>query len=320
MHPKLLASLSVVTPEEQKLLAGSDLDRRLYTASPHFLIDSARLLREGEMITLRPHTRFVDFPAHQHNYIEMVYMIAGETRHTVGGHERLTLRAGELLMMNQHAQHAIAAASAGDIAVNMIVLPAFFDAALAQIGSDNVLGRFLLDSLREQEGSLAYLHFQVADVSPVQLVLESMVGNLVHHVPNGRKINQVSMSLLFLHLLNASDKLRFGGAQQQAEGIVVSALREIEESYPTASLSEIAKRHGCSLSYLSRTVKKATGCTFAALLQKKRMEKAAALLSQTSLTIAEIAQAVGYQNSSHFYHLFEKAFTVSPRAYRQNPS
>lgn len=284
------------------------------------MIDSTLLLSKGQLITLRTHTRFIDFPAHQHNYIEMTYMVAGETRHIINDHEHLTLKAGELLMMNQHATHAIEAASKEDIAVNIIVLPVFFDAVLEQIGRDNILGSFLLDALREQEAIIAYLHFKVADIQPIQLVVESMINCLVNDVPNARKINQVAMSHLFLHLLNSSDCLQFTPSQQQTEGIVVSTLREIEENYPSISLSQIAKQHGCSLPYLSRTIKRTTGYTFAELLQKKRMEKAAALLQQTSLTILEIIRAVGYENSTHFYQLFEKAFGVSPCEYRKNPS
>lgn len=223
-------------------------------------------------------------------------------------------------MMNQHATHAIAAASENDIAVNIIVLPVFFDAVLEQIGNDNILGRFLLDALREQNTSLAYLHFQVSDKRPIQLILESMVDCLVYQVPNARKINQVSMSLLFLHLLNVSERLQFTDMQQQTEGIVVSVLREIEENYPTANLTELAKRYGCSVSYLSRIIKQTTGNKFADILQKKRMEKAATLLQQTSLTILEVIQGVGYQNATHFYQIFERSFGISPHEYRKKSS
>lgn len=317
MNEALVARLKAVTGEERQLLEGNALDQKLYTTSSFFMVDSARLLGKGSLITLRPHTRFVDFPEHRHNYIEMTYMVSGETRHTVGGGERLTLQAGELLMMNQHAVHAIEAAGMEDLAVNIIVQPAFFDAVLDMIGADNVLGRFLLDALREKDAGMPYLYFQVAQVEPVQQVLESMVHSLVYDIPNSRRINQVSMSLLFLHLLNHTGQLRFTPQRQEIEGIAVAALREIEENYRTASLSEVAAKRGCSLSYLSRMVKKATSHTFAELLTQKRMEKAALLLLESSLTIGEIMQAVGYQNSSHFYHLFEEAFAVSPKAYRK---
>ncbi len=316
MNPELLSRLRGVTGEERELLDGNALDRGLYFASSRLLVDSSLLLQEGELITLRPHTRFIDFPAHRHNYIEIVYMVSGETTHVVSRNETVTLRAGEILMMNQHEEHAILAASAEDIAVNIIVLPAFFDVVLSHIGQDHVLGSFLMNSLRERDDGITYLHFRVAQVLPIQLIMECLVYDLIFHVPGGRKINQTTMSLLFLHLLNATDRLHFS-ARQQTEGIVVAALREIEENYAFASLTSIAKSFRCSLSYVSRMIKKATGSTFAQLLQKKRMDKAAALLRQSSLTVQEIMHAVGYQNSSHFYRLFENRFNASPHEMRK---
>ena len=46
------------------------------------------------------------------------------------------------------------------------------------------------------------------------------------------------------------------------------------------------------------------------------MQHAATLLRNTRLSVREIALAAGYHNSSHFYHLFERHFGVSPAAYR----
>ncbi len=62
MNQDLLEQLQRITPEEQQLLDGNALNQALYTASERFLVNGARLLRKGSLITLRPHTRFVDFP------------------------------------------------------------------------------------------------------------------------------------------------------------------------------------------------------------------------------------------------------------------
>ena len=44
--------------------------------------------------------------------------------------------------MNQRASHAIQRAEVGDVAVNFIVLPQFFDFAFQIVGTSNLLGRF----------------------------------------------------------------------------------------------------------------------------------------------------------------------------------
>ncbi len=51
-------------------------------------------------------------------------------------------------------------------------------------------------------------------------------------------------------------------------------------------------------------------------LSHKRMEKAAELLCYTSMTVLEIAQAVGYSSLSQFNVVFKKCYTCTPRQYR----
>ena len=114
-----------VTEEEEQLLAGGQVDKSLYSSSPSFLIDSEKLLAKGRLITVRPHTRFAAFPMHTHNYVEIMYMCSGQTVHQIEGRPPLTLQAGELLFLNQHASHGVERAGEEDVGVNFIVLPQF---------------------------------------------------------------------------------------------------------------------------------------------------------------------------------------------------
>ena len=61
-------------------------------------------------------------------------MCTGQTTHIIGGGTPVHLQAGELLFLNQRASHAIQRADAGDVAVNFIVLPQFFDFAFQIVG------------------------------------------------------------------------------------------------------------------------------------------------------------------------------------------
>lgn len=317
MNKQLFEQLSRITSEEQAILSGSTLQKALYTDRQDFTVDYNRLLEKGRLITLRPHTRFIFFPEHQHNYIEIMYMVAGTTTHTINRTQRITLQKGELLMMNQHASHAIDIAQKEDVAVNMIVMPSFFDAVTDTIGMDNVLSHFLINALRQTDADVSYLHFRVAEIHAIQSVMESMLATLAEDEKNNHRLNQVAMTLLFLHLLNHTDKAITQRKDFKQNAIALSAIKEIEENYANANLSQIATHFGVSLSYLSRTIKETTGRSYTSTLQHKRLSKAASLLKNTTLTIADIMDAVGYHNSSYFYALFEKHFGQSPRDYRK---
>ncbi len=318
MNAELLKQLSVITAEEQRILNGDELDFKNYSDSGLGLVDCQKLLESGRLIAIRPNTRFTAFPSHSHNYVEMVYMCSGSQKHIINGDTEIILNQGELLLLNQHASHETGITGKDDIAVNFIVLPTFFDTAIELIGTDNKLSEFIVSGLAGHGHTISYMHFNVADVLPVQNLLENLIWSIVNRQPNRRNINQVTMGLLFLNLLGCTERLISNATQSVAEQIVVSALREIEENYPAASLSRVAERNHVTAAYVSRLVREMTGKTFKDLLQEKRIAKAALLLRNTELPIGDIIFNVGYENTSYFYKIFTHTYGMSPREYRNS--
>lgn len=315
MTQTLLNILSEITDEEQLILDGNQLDWSRYTGGEDHVVDSKRMLKYGKTIRLRPHTRFIDFPPHRHNYVEIIYMCSGATSHFINGDTSLRLKEGDLLLLSRHTIHAVKKAGYDDIAVNFIVLPQFFDYALSLIGGENVLGQFLLGNLQNGQAGADYLHFRISGEPSAQNILESMIWNLVRRPPNSRQINQVSMGLLFLHLLNHTDRLE-AASGSQTHMLIVEALREIEENYKYSSLSRIAAQNHVSVAYISRLIRLQTGKTYKSILQEKRLSKAAGLLRSSGQSIADVIDAVGYANSSYFYKMFRRQYGVSPHEYR----
>jgi len=309
----ILARLSRVTEEEQRLLScGAEIDRSLYMDGSRDVISGDKLLEKGKTITIRPHTRFVAFPEHSHDYVEMVYMCAGQTTHRVNGQE-IVLRAGELLMLGRHARQSIAPAGEGDVAVNFIVRPAFFSGTLPFLGEEETpLRRFVVGCLtgENEDGCLL---FRVSDVLPVQNLIENLLYTLLEDIPNRRGVLQMTMGLLFAQLLNHTDTLKLETREQSA---VFSVLRYVEENYRDGSLGEIASRLHYELPSLSRLVRQKTGRNYTELVQEKRLSQAAWLLRNTNRKVDEIANAVGYENLSYFHRLFAARFGRSPKKYR----
>ena len=318
MREDLMQELRRVTEEEERLLAGGQVDKNLYTSGSAFLIDSEKLLAKGKLITDRPHTRFAAFPMHTHNYVEIMYMCAGQTTHLIGGGTPVHLQAGELLFLNQQASHAIQRAEAGDVAVNFIVLPQFFDYAFQIVGTSNLLGRFLLGTLKNGGAEISHLVCHTAELLPVQNLVESMVWSLLHNEPGTRGANQLRMAMLMLDLLNHHECIEVQGEPGQGSPLVLAALREIEDNCRDASLSHVAERFHVSLPYLSALIRQATGNTFKELLQQKRLDRAQQLLRTTRLPVQAIAESVGYDTTSYFYGIYKKAFGITPKEYRDH--
>jgi len=313
MNNELLRKLSAVTEEEAALLRGDkQIDRTLYMDAGRDVISGSKLLSPGKIITIRPHTRFVAFPEHSHDYVEMVYMCTGETVHRVNGQE-IRLEQGELLMLGQHARQSIEPAGENDVAVNIIVRPEFFSGTLPFLGEEETpLRRFIISCLTgENEGG--YLLFHVARVLPVQNLIENLLYTLMEETPNKRGIHQLTMGLLFAQLLNHTEALQFESDEQNT---ILSVLRYLEENYRDGSLTEAAALLHYELTSLSRLIRRETGKNYTELLQEKRLSQAAWLLRNTDRRVDEIAVSVGYENISYFHRLFTARFGCSPKKYR----
>jgi transcriptional regulator GlxA family with amidase domain len=93
-------------------------------------------------------------------------------------------------------------------------------------------------------------------------------------------------------------------------------LLELIDSEPLGKIQDLAGTLNLSESHLQRLFKQATGLALGHLLAEKRLQKAANLLTNTNLSIKEIACAVGYEHGSSFTRAFERRFEQPPRQYR----
>lgn len=317
MNEQLLERLRPITEEERDILEKrKEIRKEIYTASEEFTIDSRKMLEKGRLIDIRTHTRFIPFPKHRHNFIEILYMCQGHTFHRIDERTEIELKAGELLFLNQLSYQEIAEAQEDDIGINFIIQPQFFDEVLPMLGQGNELSDFILQGLRKKGDGPTYLHYQVAEVLPIQNLIENLVWNLLHRPKNGRQMNQHTMGLLLMQLSNHTDKLAQYDQDVFCDVFAPEIKKYIEEQYRTATLEELAAEMNVALSTMSKLVKKSTGKTFKELLKQQRLLRAASLLEYTRLSVTEIIELVGYDNTSYFHRIFKEEYYMSPKQYR----
>ena len=167
-----------------------------------------------------------------------------------------------------------------------IELPEFFDTAFSMMDmeEENALKEFLVGALCGKNDNTSYLYFHVAEILPIQNLVENMVWTIFYDQPNKRRCNQITMGLLLLQLLNHMDRMETGTAAFDRE-LTGSVFNYIEEHYKNGSLSELAEIMGYDVYWLSREIKKRTGKTY---------KRAASVEKNASGGIfAEEQQAVG---------------------------
>lgn len=83
------------------------------------------------------------------------------------------------------------------------------------------------------------------------------------------------------------------------------------------TVDDICNHFGCSRSYISHRFCKSTGKTIREYLTELRIEDAKLLLTNSELTVTEIAYSVGYGDSNYFSNIFKSKTGLSPREYRK---
>ena len=150
----------------------------------------------------------------------------------------------------------------------------------------------------------------------IQNLLENIIYSLVTGKGEDNRINQTTMGLIFLYLLDAVQYVEMRLPNQYENMVSMTTLDYIEHKYKEATLTELCSILHLPIHVLSRMIKKSTGYNFKELLQRKRLKKAAGLMCDTNLAISDIIAAVGYENSSYFHRVFKERYHMTPREFR----
>ena len=317
MRKDIIDKLMELTEEEKKILEGKhSIDQSIYTDDKQFIIDSKKILADGQLINIRKHTRFIEFPAHKHNYIEFNYVYKGKLTEVIHN-KKIELQEGEIIFLNKDITHAIEKSFEEDIIINFIIKPEFFDFILNLSESDNIIFSFLLKSLylnRNNKGE--YLYFKVSNEKDIQEILDKIIIEIYEPTMISSTTIKLLVGLLIVELIKKPNNIEVYSEDNYDNLIIIEVLKYIDNNYATATLFEISEILNQPHYKISKLVKKHTNMTFKELLQEKRLNKAKQLLNETDFSIVEIISLVGYENLTYFYKIFKEKYGYTPKNYK----
>lgn len=302
-----------ITAEERAILdGGAGVDRDLYTSQNAFIVESGKFIEMGEEpAAVRRHTRFVDFPAHRHDYVEIFYVLTGSVTHIIEG-ENITVHAGELLLMNQHIEHAVAACGEKDLAMNIILRPEYFRKVAELLEADNALTSFLKETLEEEKSLGKFFYFRVSENICIQNLVRNLIWLIMNRPRGWYELSQHTTALLLRHLVANAEHMLLDGEDEKINMLMAVVRQYITDRLDTGTLTELSDRVGYTPSSLSRLIRKYSGSTFKELQAKQRLQTAMNLLETTEMPVLEIAGTVGYENLNFFYKRFKNEYGILP--------
>lgn len=118
--------------------------------------------------------------------------------------------------------------------------------------------------------------------------------------------------------LELSKKEKILSPYGNRSNLINQAVQIIKSSYmQKVSLEKVAGKLYISQSYLSMHFKHEMGATFTDYLNDIRIKASMELLTETNMSLMEVALSTGFEDQSYFTKVFKKSQNCTPKEYRQ---
>ncbi len=128
------------------------------------------------------------------------------------------------------------------------------------------------------------------------------------------KAHLLSLLARYIHVAHGEEVLVGGEDEERLQNLLAYIHEHLSERL---SNEELAARCHLHPTHFIRYFRGRTGQTPARYVVERRMEAAKRLLEETDLSVAEIMEQVGLQETGHFARLFRKQYALTPAEYRR---
>ena len=228
------------------------VSREAYAKSNSEIMIKSEYFLKNRKVYISKHSRFADFPAHSHNFLEMNYMLSGSVTQTIDGNTEI-LHTGDILLMSKSTVHFVNAPGSADLLINLMfpVENIDFESLETIMSKNSYVFNFLMENMTSQKNS-TYIIFRSSRYPVIHQLLE-----------------------------NVPFEIHRNAYQQLENQMIFAILRMIHEEFRTISLGEIAGKLNYNENYLSNLIKNKTGKTFKEIQTKERLERAKLLIENT---------------------------------------
>lgn len=160
------------------------------------------------------------------------------------------------------------------------------------------------------------IHSTIPTTSYTPLIQSILEAN---HLTVANEIKRVAYLYEIISMMieaQAASRNANGSYDYSGDAYVDYALQYIKTNYKTIKVGDIASYVGINRSYLTSLFKKKLNVSPQHYLISFKLSEAAKFLKTTDMSVSDVAEAVGYDDSGNFSRVFRQTYGVTPQNYR----
>ncbi len=237
---------------------------------------------------------------HTHNHTELFYIVGGKGQFLIED-QVFPVDMNNLVIINPNISHTEDSLNAQPLEYIVLGID-----GVELVTTENSNGQFcILD------------HFESADISSC---LRNILREMEQKNTGYEDICQAYMEILIIRLMR-STALAVPAEPQavSANRQCASVRRYIDLHFKEAlTLEQLAEEAHMNKYYLSHAFKREYGVSPINYMISRRIEESKYLLTETDLSMSQIAQLLGFSSLSYFSQVFRRTQSVTPMEFRQN--
>ena len=269
--------------------------------------------QKDEMVAIKKICDYRDEEIHNHDFVEIVYVIEGSGRHCING-EEFAVKAGDLLFINYGCTHSFHIENKL-VAYNLMLRVDYFTKNM--IEDDNLFYMLALTSFEK-------IQHELNDKSPLVFFDYHERGDMVNLFKNIElelERDELGKSIILDSYINVilCKVFRKIFVKNNTKDVLIprDILDYIAEHFnEKISLSDLSQRCFYNPAYFSRLFKKAFNMNFTDYIMDIRLKHCCELLKNSDYTIDKIIEECGFSDRNTFYERFRNKYGCTPSEYR----
>lgn len=286
---------------------------------PHVMDDQEYFDKNSrQSVFFSRHNRYTPAFLHKHIFFEIVYVLSGKCIQAVGL-DTHQFHEGDFIFISPDTFHTMEVFDDSSIVINILLRHSTFHDMFSPLTYGNdMLSEFFSSGLYAS-GQFQYMVFHSGNDPSLKSELLKMCGESMHPDKYTNQILAGILTTTFAQLMrHYADTLETSVSHSSSVPDDFLIMNYMQQHLKDANLADVAAHFNFSMSYCSRLIKTSTGVSFNEWKRTLRLRRAEHLLLNSSYTISQISDAVGYANPESLIRTFKREFHLSPSEYRKS--